>query len=106
MKDEGRDWYGRGRMARIEGTSEDMSAKRKRDYFTNLFYLLVGLLFGIIGNMWVYFCSKWLEVNFPDMDWNLSFLLISLVYFLFGLALFVYIARGLRKPTRKKLNKV
>jgi hypothetical protein len=82
-----------------------LGEREQKEYFMNLYYLLIGLLFGIVSNIWVYDLSKWMEVNFPNTDWNLNFLIVSVVYLAFGILLLRYIMHGLREHSPKKSKK-
>jgi H+/Cl- antiporter ClcA len=74
-----------------------MNTRQKRQYFTNLFYLFMGLLLGIVGNVWVYYYSKWVEFNLPNQDWNLSLLIFSAIFIVWAFFLLRYIRRGMKE---------
>lgn len=78
----------------------------RRQHFTNLSYAVMGLLLGIIGNIWVYYFSKCLETSFDltSVHWFLFFLISSGLLSLSLLLLIRYIRRGLRERMPRLLK--
>lgn len=66
----------------------------------------MGLLLGIIGNIWVYYFSKWLETSFnlTSVHWFLFFLISSGLLSFWLLLLFNYIKRGLKERVPRLLK--
>lgn len=75
-----------------------MENNDKRKYYFDLFYIVIALLLGIGGNLWVYFFSECFEASFAlgHLHWAII-LMISSVVLIIGLYLSLHvILRGIR----------
>lgn len=83
-----------------------MATEEEKQHFLNLHYVSLGLLTGIIGNIWVYYFSKLLEKHYPSLNWDWVFLISTVVFVLWLFFWIRYIIHGLRKrPQRKETEK-
>jgi len=79
-----------------------MTTNETRQHFLNLSYATLGFLTGIIGNIWVYYFSKWLEKRYPSLDWNWVFYVSTIIFVLWLFFWIRFILRGLRRCTSNK----
>lgn len=79
-------------------------AKNRRQHFLNLYYVVLGLLTGVVGNLWVYHFSRWLERHFAP-DWDIAFYIASILFALWLFFFIRYILHGLKKSTPKRKEK-
>lgn len=78
----------------------------KRQYYLNLVYALMGLVLGIIGNLWVYYLSKFLETSFglTSEHWILIFIISTLALSGWLILVVRYIWHGLRERIPRLLK--
>lgn len=79
-----------------------MTTNETRQHFLNLSYVTLGFLTGIIGNIWVYYFSKWLEKRYPSLDWNWVFYVSTIIFVLWVIFWIRYIFRGVRRCSTNK----
>lgn len=73
-----------------------MTTEEKKQHFLNLYYVTLGLFTGIIGSIWVYYFSKWLERRFPSTDWDLVFYASTILFALWLIFWLRFVVHGLR----------
>jgi H+/Cl- antiporter ClcA len=76
----------------------------ERQHFLNLYYVVLGLLTGIFGNLWAYYFSKFLETqfSFPKEYWAYIFYVSTVLLALWLFFFIRYIVRGMKKGERKE----
>lgn len=82
-----------------------MTTEEKKQHFLNLYYVTLGLFTGIIGSIWVYYFSKWLEKHFPSTDWDVVFYVSTVLFALWLFFWIRYVVHGLRKQPRESEKK-
>lgn len=79
-----------------------MAINETRQHFLNVYYVTLGLLTGIIGSIWVYYFSKWLEKHYPSLDWDWVFYISTILFALWLFLWISYVLRGVKRFPQKK----
>ena len=75
--------------------------QEKRKFYWNMYYVLVGVLAGIVGGLWSYVAGKKLEFDYPKMNWDLAFIYTTIILVVFLGVLFIVVFRGMKLRWRK-----
>lgn len=82
----------------IHADNAEVNRDPRRRYGLNLFYAFIGLLLGIVGNLWASYFMKILELRqySPDV-WIYSFIGMSIVLIVFGFFFLRHVQRLIRE---------